>query len=89
MSFLWGILLDFFLNKYDATKNHPWGVKGGIISKLRNDINIPDGNRSSTIRGIMKEVLLAKADGVKLETNLKGRRKTERKYIIYMYSQEA
>ena len=41
------------------------------------------------IRGIMKEVLLAKADGVKLETNLKGRRKTERKSIIDVDSKEA
>ena len=22
-----------FSNKYDATKNHPWGGKGGIVSK--------------------------------------------------------
>ena len=32
--------------------------------KLQNDINIPDGNNSSIICGITKEVLLAKADGV-------------------------
>ena len=54
-----------FLNKYDATKNHPWGGKGGIILKLGNDIHIPEENNSSMIRGILKEVLLEKADGVK------------------------
>ena len=49
----------FFLNKNDATKKHPWGGKGGIISKIKNDINISDGNNSLKIRGIMTEVLLA------------------------------
>ena len=78
-----------FLNKYDATKNNPWGEKGDIISKLRNDINIPDGNNSLMICRIMKEVLLAKADGVKLEPNLKGWRKTWGKSIIGMYYKEA
>ena len=79
----------FFSNKYDATKNYPWGGKGGIISKLRNYINIPNGTHSSMIRGIMKEVSLAKADGVKFEPNLKGRSKTGRKYIIEIDSKEA
>ena len=46
-------------------KKHTWGGKGGIILKLRNDINIPDVRNGSMIRVIMKEVLLAKADGVK------------------------
>ena len=41
------------------------------------------------IRGIMKEVLLAKAYGVKFKPNLKGWSKTGRKSIIYMDSQEA
>ena len=77
-----------FLNKYDATKNRTWGVKGGIILKLRNDINIPDGTRSSMICGIMKEVLLEKADGVKFEPNLKGWSKTGSKSIIDIDSQE-
>ena len=49
-----------FLNKYDGTEKDPWGGKGGIILKLRNDNNISDGNNSSMIRGIVKEVLLAK-----------------------------
>ena len=65
-----------FFNKYDATKKDPWGGKGGIILKLQNDNNISDGNNSSMIRGIMKEVLLAKADGVKFKPHLKGRSKT-------------
>ena len=73
-----------FLNRYDATENDPWGGKGGIILKLRNDNNISNGNNSSMIRGIMKEVLLAKADGVKFEPDLKGWSKTGRKSIIYM-----
>ena len=41
------------------------------------------------IRGIMKELSLAKADGVKFEPNMKGRRKIRRKPIIDMNSQEA
>ena len=41
------------------------------------------------IRGIMKEVLLAKADGVKFELDMKGRSKTGRKSIIDMDYQEA
>ena len=65
-----------FLNKYDATEKDTWGGKGGIILKLRNDNNIYDGNNSSMIRGIVKEVLLAKADGVKFKPNLKGWSKT-------------
>ena len=60
-----------FFNKYCATKKYPWGGKGGIGLKLRNDNNISDGNNSSMIRMIMKEVLLAKADGVKFEPDLK------------------
>ena len=67
-----------FLNKYDATENDPWGGKGGIVLKLRNDNNISDGNNSSMICGIMKEVLLAKADGVKFKPDLKGWSKTGR-----------
>ena len=39
------------------------------------------------IRGIMKEVLLAKADGVKFEPDLKGQSKTGIKSIIDMDSQ--
>ena len=54
-------VLFLFFNSYDATKNNPWSRKGGIISKLQNDINIPDENNSLMIRGNMKEVLLAKA----------------------------
>ena len=38
-----------FSNKYDTIKNHNWGEKGGIVSKLRNYINIPDGTHSSMI----------------------------------------
>ena len=38
---------------------------------------------------IMKEVLLAKADGVRFEPSLKCRRKNGRKSIIDMDSQEA
>ena len=41
------------------------------------------------IRGIMKGVFLAKADGVKFEPDLKGRSKTGIKSIIDMGSQEA
>ena len=41
------------------------------------------------ICGIMKEVLLAKAYGLKSKTDLKGWSKTGRKSIIYMDSQEA
>ena len=41
------------------------------------------------IHGIMKEVLLAKADGVKFEPDMKGRSKTGRKSIINMDSQES
>ena len=78
-----------FLNKYDATKNHPWGGKCGIISKLQKDINIPDGTRSLMIHGITKEELSAKADGVKSEPNMKGWSKTGRKSIIDMGSKEA
>ena len=65
------------------------GGKVGIILKLRKDINIPDGNNSSIFRRIIKEVLLAKMDGVKFEPNMKGQSKTERKSIIDMDSQEA
>ena len=78
-----------FPNKYDTTEKHPLGGKGGLILKLRNYINIPDENNSLIIRGIVKEVLLAKADGVKFEPNLKGWSKTGRKSIIDMDSQEA
>ena len=70
-------------------KKNTWGGKGGIILKLQNDNNISDGNNSSMIRGIMKEVLLAKADGVKFGPDLKGRSKTGSISIIYMDSQEA
>ena len=70
-------------------KKDPWGGKGGIILKLQNDNNVSDGNNSSMIRRIMKEVLLAKADGVKFGPNLKGQIKTGRESIIYMDSQEA
>ena len=38
---------------------------------------------------IVKEVLLAKADGVKFKPDLKGQSKTGGKSIIYMDSQEA
>ena len=87
--FLWVILLDlYFLNKYNATEKHPWGGKGGIILKLWTDIHIPDGNNSSMIHGIIKEVLLAKEDGVKFEPDLKGWSKTRRKSIIDMDYQE-
>ena len=41
------------------------------------------------IRRIMKEVLLAKADGVKFKPDLKGQSKTGRKSIIYMDDQES
>ena len=78
----------FFFNKYDATEKHTWGGKSGIILKLRNDINIPNQNNSSVIFGIMKEVLLAKADGLKSETDLKVWSKTGRKSIIDVDSQE-
>ena len=77
-----------FLNKYDSIEKHPWGGKGGIISKLRNDINIPNGNNSSMICRIINEVLLAKADGVKFKPDLKVRSRTRRKSIIDMDSQE-
>ena len=77
----------FFSNKYDATKKNPWGGNSGIIYNLINDINVPHGTRGSTIHGIIKKVLLEKADGVKLEPNLKGRSKTGRKSIIDMDSQ--
>ena len=62
----------FFLNKCDATKKHPWGGKGGTILNLRNNINIPDGNNCSMIGGILKEVLVAMAYGVKFEPDMKG-----------------
>ena len=78
----------FFFYKYDTSKKHPWCGKCGIILNIRNNINIPDGNNGSVIRGIMKELLLTKADGVKFEPDLKGRSKTGRKYIIDMDSQE-
>ena len=78
-----------FFNKYDATKNYPWGGKGGIISKLQNDINILDGNNSSMIRGIMNEVSLVKANGVKFKPDLEGWSNTGRKSIIDMDYQEA
>ena len=60
-----------------------------IISKLRNDINISNGNNRLIICGIMKEVLLAKVYGVRFEPSLKCRRKNGRKSIIDMDSQEA
>ena len=41
------------------------------------------------IHRIMKEVLLAKVDGVKFEPDIKDRRKTGRKSIIDMDYQEA
>ena len=78
-----------FLNKYDATKNHPWSGKGGIILKLWNYINITNGNNTLMICGIMKDVLLAKSDGVKLEPGMKGQGKPGRKSIIDTDSQEA
>ena len=78
-----------FLNKYDATENDPWGGKDGIILKLQNDNNISDGNNSSMIRVIMKEVFLEKSDVVKFKPDLKGWSKNGRKSIIYMDSQEA
>ena len=59
-----------------------------MISKLRNDINIPNGTCILMIHGIKKEVLLAKADGVKFGPNMKGRSKTGRKSIIDMDSKE-
>ena len=31
-----------FFNKYDGTEKNTWGGKGGIISKIRNDINISE-----------------------------------------------
>ena len=81
-------MLDFnFFNKYDETKEHPWGGKGGNILKLLNDINIPNRKNNLMICGIMKEVLLAKADGVKFEPDLKGWIKTGSKSIIDIYSQ--
>ena len=86
MRYIFGFI---FLNKYDATENHPWGRKDGIISKSRNDIYITNGNNSSMICCIMKEVLLAKADGVKFDPNLEGQSKTGRKSIINMGSLEA
>ena len=89
MRFMWGILLDFFFDKYDATENHTWGGKDSIILNLRNDINISDGNNISMIRGIMKEFLLAKVDGVKFKPDLKGQIKNGRKSIIGMDSKEA
>ena len=52
-----------------------------------NAINIPDGNNGSIIRGMMKEVLLAKLDGVKFKPDMKGQIKTGRKSIIDMDSQ--
>ena len=79
----------YFLNKHHATKKYTWGGKGGILLKLWNDIDIPDGNICSMIRGIMKEVLLAKSDGVKSEHDLKVQIKSRRKSIIDMDSQEA
>ena len=60
-----------------------------IISNMCNDINISNGNNSLMICGIMKEVLLAKSDGVRFEPSLKCRSKTGRKSIIDMDSQEA
>ena len=57
--------------------------------KLQNDINIPDRNNSLMIWGILKDVLLAKADGIIFEPNMKGRNKTGRKFIIDMDYQEA
>ena len=74
----------FFSNKYYATKKHPWDGKCGIILKIQNNINIPDGNNSLIIRRIMKEVLLEKVEGVKIKPNLKGWSKSGRKSIIYM-----
>ena len=65
-------VIFLFLNKYDATKKNPWGGEDGIILKLRNDINISNENNSSLICGIMREILSAKADGVKFKTDLKG-----------------
>ena len=44
----------FFSNKYDANKNNPWGRKGGIISNLRNDINITNRNNSLMILGLWR-----------------------------------
>ena len=41
------------------------------------------------IFGVMEEVLLAKANGIKFEPDLKGRSKTGRKSIIDMDFQEA
>ena len=62
--------IEFFF--FNATEEYPWGGKVGIILKLQNDNNISDGNNSSIIHGIMKEVLLAKAGGVKFKPDLKG-----------------
>ena len=82
--------VEFFsLNKYDATKNNLWDGKDGIISKVQNGIITQNGKTIMTICGIMKEVLLAKADQVKSEPNLKDQRKTGRKYIIHMDDQES
>ena len=79
----------FFSNKYDTTKKHPWGGEGGIILKLRNDIDIPNGNNSLIIHGIIKELLLSRAGGDKFELDLKCRSKYGRKSIIDMDSQES
>ena len=57
--------------------------------KLQNDINIPDGNNSLMISGVMKKVLLAKADGVKFKPDMKRWSKTGRKSIIDMDYQES
>ena len=78
-----------FSNRYYSTEKHTWGGKGGIILKIQNDINIPNGNNSSVIRGIMKEVLLEKTDGVKFGLDMKGRSKTGSKSIVDIDSQEA
>ena len=78
-----------FSNKYDATKTHPWGGKCGIISKLLNCINTSNVNNSLVICRIIKEVLLSKADGFKVEPDMKGWIKTGRKSIIDMDSHGA
>ena len=78
-----------FSNKYCATEKHPWGGKSDIISKIRNDVNIPNGNNSYMILCIMKFLLLAKADGFKFGPDMKSLSKTGRKSIIDMNYQEA
>jgi hypothetical protein len=50
-------------NEAPDTDATPWGGKGGIISRIKKDLEIPRGTDSSMIRNTLDEYLMAKEGG--------------------------